>query len=174
MQPPDRFRRLRTIARWALFGSGVMVASLRLAAAVPAAKSNVVPAQTPRVEDGVLALRVALSHAAYNQAAPRTLTLKVDLLSSAAPPTDRPPLNLALVLDRSGSMAEDKKFAYTIEAARAVIENLSERDIVSLVAYNERALVRVLMAESLRRRGPRASRPTRGAARRLRRCRRER
>jgi len=86
-------------------------------------------------------LRAELSHAAYNQTAPQKLLLKVDFATAAAASQARPPLNLALVLDRSGSMAENKKFAYTIEAAREVIQNLTDRDIVSLVAYNERALV---------------------------------
>jgi Ca-activated chloride channel family protein len=56
-------------------------------------------------------------------------------------PASRPPLNLALVLDRSGSMADDMKFPHAVQAARAVIENLTDRDFVSLVAFNERALV---------------------------------
>lgn len=38
-------------------------------------------------------------------------------------------------------MAEDKKFAYTINAAREVIANLSDRDTISLIVFNERVLV---------------------------------
>ena len=92
-------------------------------------------------EGGALTLRAAVSHSSYSQSTPAPLLLKVDYASPAAPPTNRPPLNIALVLDRSSSMAEDKKFAYTMEAAREVIENLSDRDIISIVAFNERVLV---------------------------------
>jgi len=43
-------------------------------------------------------------------------------------------------MDRSGSMAEDKKFPYAMDAAREVIVNLSDRDVISLIAFN--AIVR--------------------------------
>lgn len=99
------------------------------------------PAASAAAESDALTLRMALSHSAYNQSAPTQLLAKVDYASTAAAPTNRPPLNIALVLDRSGSMAEDKKFAYTLSAAREVIANLSERDTISLVAFNERVLV---------------------------------
>ena len=141
MPAHDLFLRKRALRAWALFACGLAFAAMAWAAAEAPLKPDSASVGGTRVEDGALALRVALSHAVYNQATPRTLALKVDLVSPAAPPADRPPLNLALILDRSGSMAEDKKFAYTVEAARAVIENLSERDIVSLIAYNDRALV---------------------------------
>jgi Ca-activated chloride channel family protein len=92
-------------------------------------------------EGGALTLRAALSDSAYSRTAPTQLLFKVDYVSTAATPASRPPLNIALVLDRSGSMAEDKKFAYTMNAAREVIANLSDRDIISIVAYNEQVLV---------------------------------
>lgn len=92
-------------------------------------------------ESGALNLRAAISHSAYSQSAPTQLLFKVDYASTAIPPSNRPPLNIALVLDRSGSMAEDKKFAYTLNAAREVIANLSDRDTISLIAFNERVLV---------------------------------
>lgn len=99
------------------------------------------PSASAPVEAGALTLRAALSDSSYNQSAPTQLLFKVDYASTAAPPASRPPLNIALVLDRSGSMAEDKKFAYTMSAAREVIANLSDQDIISIVAYNEQVLV---------------------------------
>ncbi|ODU25121.1 MAG: hypothetical protein ABS95_00820 [Verrucomicrobia bacterium SCN 57-15] len=92
-------------------------------------------------ESGALALRAALSHSAYSQSAPTQLLFKVDYASTAVAPASRPPLNIALVLDRSGSMAEDRKFVYTLNAAREVIANLSDRDTISLIAFNEQVLV---------------------------------
>ena len=56
-------------------------------------------------------------------------------------PKDRRPLNLALVFDRSGSMAEDKKFPFAMQAARLVVENLADRDVISLIVFNDRAAV---------------------------------
>ncbi len=50
--------------------------------------------------------------------------------------TSRLPLNLALVLDRSGSMGGDK-LAYTRKAASFVVNHLSEKDYVSVVAFDD-------------------------------------
>jgi len=54
----------------------------------------------------------------------------------------RPPVNLTLVLDRSGSMAGDK-IARAREAALAALDRLDERDLFSLVIYdhNVRTLI---------------------------------
>lgn len=91
--------------------------------------------------DEHVTLRAALSHSAYTQSAPTQLLFKVEFSSADKRPQNRPPLNLALVLDRSASMAGDMKFPHALAAARAVIENLTERDTISLVAFNERTLV---------------------------------
>jgi len=48
---------------------------------------------------------------------------------------DRPPVNVAIVLDKSGSM-QGEKIAQAREAAIAAIERLSSKDIVSVVAYD--------------------------------------
>lgn len=89
-----------------------------------------------------LRLTAALSHSAYTKGAPQTLLLKIDYAASAenAAP-DRPPLNIALVLDHSGSMAEMRKLPFTIEAAREVIANLTERDVVSIITFNHKVTV---------------------------------
>lgn len=94
--------------------------------------------------DNPVILRAALSHSSYTQSASEHLLFKIDFRAIDQHPGDRPPrppLNVALVLDRSGSMVEDMKFPHAVAAARAVIENLTEHDVVSLVAFNERALV---------------------------------
>ena len=92
-------------------------------------------------EGNSVSLRATLSHTVYNRSEPEQLLLKVDFFSPANPDVDRPPLNIALVLDHSSSMAEDDKFRFTVEAARGVIENLSSRDIISLIAYNHKVVV---------------------------------
>jgi Ca-activated chloride channel family protein len=48
---------------------------------------------------------------------------------------DRLPLNLCLVIDRSGSMNEAGKIDYVKDAAKYVIDNLGPQDIISIVAY---------------------------------------
>lgn len=71
----------------------------------------------------------------------REVLLKVDYAATAPAPADRPPLNIALVLDGSASMAESRKLPYTIDAARSVIESLTDRDFLALVSFNDRATV---------------------------------
>lgn len=92
-------------------------------------------------EGNSVSLRATLSHTVYNRSEPERLLLKVDFFSPATPAVDRPPLNIALVLDHSSSMADDDKFRFAVEAARGVIENLSSRDIISLIAYNHKVVV---------------------------------
>ena len=53
----------------------------------------------------------------------------------------RPPLDLSLVFDKSGSMKGGGKIAYTMQAARLLVENLSEQDTVSIVAYDTKVVV---------------------------------
>ncbi len=53
----------------------------------------------------------------------------------------RSPLNLALILDRSGSM-QGEKLEFVKQAARHVVELLEEKDRVALVDYDDS--VRVL------------------------------
>lgn len=88
-----------------------------------------------------VALRATLGCSTYDERARDCLLLKVDYLASDIKPAARPPLNLALVLDQSGSMGEDRKLAYTLEAARWVVQNLTERDVVSIVAFNDQSTV---------------------------------
>ncbi len=83
----------------------------------------------------------ALGHSVYARSNPAHLSLKIDVAGDVAATPSRPPLNLAIVIDRSGSMAEDKKFEHALRAAALAFENLTERDIISVVAFDEKAAV---------------------------------
>ena len=50
-------------------------------------------------------------------------------------PRERPPLNLTLLLDVSGSMAEANKLPLVIQSMRMLVEQLTARDRVSIVVY---------------------------------------
>jgi Ca-activated chloride channel family protein len=70
------------------------------------------------------------------------LAVRIRVSAAKLPPGDRPPLNLALVLDTSGSMEgaaidEEKK------AARQLVERLTPKDRVSLVVFHSAAEILV-------------------------------
>jgi Ca-activated chloride channel family protein len=53
------------------------------------------------------------------------------------PPAARPPLNLSLVLDRSGSMSDKGKIEYLRDAAKMAVNQLGGRDVVSVVEFDD-------------------------------------
>ena len=65
----------------------------------------------------------------------RTLDVLLRLSGTGDAPAQRPPLDLALVIDRSGSMSGDKLRSVK-EAALKLLERLTERDRVSLMSYS--------------------------------------
>lgn len=53
----------------------------------------------------------------------------------------RLPLNLGVVLDRSGSMYEEKRLEFVTEAVKFLVDNLTPQDKVTIVAFADRAQV---------------------------------
>jgi Ca-activated chloride channel family protein len=72
----------------------------------------------------------------------QTVFLKVGLTGGPIDASARPPVNVALVLDRSGSMSGEK-LAKMKDAAIMAIDRLGDQDIASVVAYNHTVSVLV-------------------------------
>ncbi|MBZ0237668.1 MAG: VWA domain-containing protein, partial [Deltaproteobacteria bacterium] len=70
------------------------------------------------------------------------LAVRIRVSAARLPPGERPPLNLALVLDTSGSM-EGAAIEEEKRAARELVERLTPRDRVSLVVFHSTAEVLV-------------------------------
>ncbi len=66
------------------------------------------------------------------------LLISVTTGSDRHPDPVRRPLNLAVVLDRSGSMAEERKFDYAREAVCSLLDHLNGQDFLSIIVYDDR------------------------------------
>ena len=53
----------------------------------------------------------------------------------------RLPLNLGVVLDRSGSMYDERRLEFVVEAVKFLIDNLNPDDKVAVVAFADKAQV---------------------------------
>src|ERR1700682_5126987 len=53
----------------------------------------------------------------------------------------RLPLNLGVVIDRSGSMYDERRLEFVIEAVRFLADNRAPEDKVAIVAFADRAKV---------------------------------
>ncbi len=81
-------------------------------------------------------LRVDVDRTVLPAESPERAVVKIGLECLQLPRRDlRPPINLALVIDRSGSMAGDK-IARAREAALEAVRRLAPDDIVALIAYD--------------------------------------
>src|ERR1019366_3791577 len=53
----------------------------------------------------------------------------------------RGPLNLGVVIDRSGSMYDERRLEFVIDAVKFLADSLSDQDKVSIVAFADKAKV---------------------------------
>jgi Ca-activated chloride channel family protein len=83
-----------------------------------------------------IAVEVSLANPVLATASKQTTYLKVGLTGFDMPDrTDRTPVNLALVIDKSGSM-QGQKIEQAKAAALAAIDRLDSNDIISVIAYS--------------------------------------
>ncbi|HUY26219.1 MAG TPA: VWA domain-containing protein, partial [Candidatus Binataceae bacterium] len=63
----------------------------------------------------------------------------------------RLPLNLSVVIDRSGSMYDEQRLEFVVEAVKFLAANLTAQDKVSIVAFADKAKVIVTPEEATNR-----------------------
>jgi Ca-activated chloride channel homolog len=87
-------------------------------------------------------MTTTLSSSKILQGSDGDVYLVVDLAARDAAATSRPPMNIAIVIDRSGSMAGEK-LARAREAARGLVDRLGSADRIAIVQYDDSAQVLV-------------------------------
>ena len=118
--------RIRACLEASVFGLvaiGIVLAGAQGSAAKPALSSNYSIERSVIVRGG--------THPVY-------VLVRFQAPEMDVRPGQRPPLNLSLVLDRSGSMEDKGKIEYLRQAAKLAVGRLSERDVVSVVEFDDR------------------------------------
>jgi Ca-activated chloride channel family protein len=94
---------------------------------------------TPAVPPGSLTLTGKLSHP-YVTPGTSDVFLSLEVTGVEVPGSRRAPVNLSLVIDRSGSM-NGEKIAHAREAALALVDQLDEHDRLAVIHYGNDVVV---------------------------------
>lgn len=97
----------------------------------------------PAAQNALISFSAGLEHNSFESQNPHTCYYFAEVKSGRFNPNPnqkRTPLNIALVIDRSGSM-EGAKLEYVKKAAHFVVDNLSNEDKLSLVIYDDQVEV---------------------------------
>ena len=124
---------LKKISNLAL---GIGVATLSAIAFIPAVQAS------EYSESADIKLRTELGQSSYFGEKGQKTYLRIDLEGIRREETERTPVNIAIVIDKSGSM-NGNKLAQAKEAAIMAVERLGRDDYVSIITYSSK--VDVLM-----------------------------
>ncbi len=98
--------------------------------------TNMASISSARTSKSHVGLQVELDRGVLPTDNPQNVVIKVTLDAPNPPQdTERPPVNLAIILDRSGSMS-GQKLEKAKEAAIEALHRLSPQDIFSLIVYD--------------------------------------
>jgi Ca-activated chloride channel family protein len=102
---------------------------------IPKPKEKEVNINTDPVT-GTVTWDIKLSHPYVQKGSPGDMFLNLRIKGKEAELKERTPVNLVLVIDRSGSMGDRGKIEYAREAAKQIIAGLNKEDRLAIVAYS--------------------------------------
>ncbi len=129
-------KRLNPIKEVLLIGTTILIASVGVAA-----KILTIPKDTLSPAGKQATLQVQVSHPYLLEGINQKAYIRVALDGfELEPKSTRTPVNVSLVIDRSGSMSGDR-LQNAKKAAITAVEHLNSNDIVSVVVYDDEATV---------------------------------
>lgn len=106
------------------------------------AASPLLPGKASAQDKSGLSVTGTASEVAVSPGTDTTLHILIRIIAPTLPDAEkRPPLNVALVIDRSGSMGDAKKLDYAIRAGKEVVRILGPEDKLALVTYDDTVIV---------------------------------
>jgi len=116
----------------------VVLAAVLLPAQEPTAPSGggIVPA-AGQAPDALVSLTSRISHPLVFAGEAQEVYLHLGLRAAERPAAPRLGMNLALVIDRSGSMASEDKLRFAKSAAEQLVSRLRPDDRLAIVAYDD-------------------------------------
>jgi Ca-activated chloride channel family protein len=116
-------------------GMGATAGARTLAESAPKA-----PAGATASAGGTVELKAALSHAYVPAKAAKSIHARIQLRADDVQAEARAPMNLAVVIDHSGSMSGGR-LVQAKAAAHSLVDRLSEQDRLAVVSYGSRVTV---------------------------------
>jgi len=118
----------------------ILVTALLATGLVPLVRQDSSASHAGASPDGsaeVLELLARSSHPLILEGDPQDVYVHVALAAAELPALPRPAMNLALVIDRSGSMGSEDKLTHAKSAAEQLVGRLREGDRLAVVAYDD-------------------------------------
>lgn len=106
-------------------------------AALERSQNSWTPLEAAQADSAKVRLESHSSHPLVLAGGEREVFLYLALRAAELESVPRPRLNLALVIDRSGSMASEQKLVFAKSAASQVVERLRPDDRLAIVAYDD-------------------------------------